>query len=40
MRVGGRIRGSEVGVEDGDGEASGVEDPTKLEHWVYVALEW
>lgn len=40
VRVGGRIRGVEVGVEDGDGEASGVEDPPQLEHWVHVALEW
>jgi len=38
--MGGRIWGIEVGVEDGDGEASGAEDPTQLEHRVYVALEW
>lgn len=40
VRVGGRVWGVEVGVDDGDEEASGVEDPTQLERRVHVALEW
>jgi hypothetical protein len=37
-----RVRGVEVGVEDGDGEPAGVEHAGEPEHWVDVALvrEW
>jgi hypothetical protein len=38
VRVAGRVRGVEVGVEDGDREAAGVEDAGQTEHGVDVAL--
>jgi hypothetical protein len=35
-----RVRGVEVGVEDGDGEAAPVKDAGEPEHGVDVALVW
>jgi len=35
-----RVRGVEVGVEDGDGEAAPVKDAGETEHGVDVALVW
>lgn len=37
-RVAGRVGSVEVGVEDGDGEATRVEEAGELEHRVNVAL--
>lgn len=38
--VRGWIRRVQVSVQDGDGEASVVEDLSQLEHWIDVALKW
>ena len=39
MKIIGRVGRVEVGVDDGDGEASGMHDACKLKHGVKVALE-